>query len=174
MGCVQSTEGVVLTEGQLNERSQGPSIPPIPCWDGVAISTMPVQVKFEMKGGWGSISTSIEPLLNTIMAENVAGAGYNLAAVFLPIISQGKQKGQPMEIEPVGWRTVKASSMCIFQKDNHGPPPPQQTLFLKAPMTIKVNHWSSSAIEVKGYEGLYSQLAQAGSYKYHIVSSNLL
>merc|ERR1712179_543319 len=52
--------------------------------------------------------------------------------------------------------------MCIFQKDNHGPPQPQQTLFLKAPMTIKVNHWSSSAIEVKGYEGLYSQLAQAG------------
>ena len=171
MGCAQSTEGVVLTKGQLNERSRGPSIPPIPDWDSVAVSTMPVQVKFKMKTGWPTRSASIEPLLNTIMAQNVAGAGYNLAAVFLPILSQGDQSGQPLEIEEPKWgRTVNAGSMCIFQKDNHGPPQPQQTLFLKAPMTIKLNHWNSSAIEVKGYEGLYSQLAQAGSYKYHTVS----
>ena len=174
MGCCNSTEGAVISEGssepaagQQNVRSTG--IPTIPGWDGVGVATVPVAVQFEMKGGWGSITTSIEPLLNTIMAQNIAGAGYNLAAVFLPVISQGKQKGQPMDMEAAGWRTVLAKAMCIFQMDLHYSPMPQETLFLKAAMNIKVKHFSFDAISVEGYEGLYNQLGQAGKYQITIL-----
>merc|ERR1719450_1991983 len=66
-------------------------------------------------------------------------------------------------MEVAGWRTVLAKAMCIFQKDLHTPPIPQETLFLKAAMNIKVNHWSFDAIRVEGYEGLYDQLGQAGA-----------
>ena len=171
MGCVQSTtEGAVISKGDGNpqpvsqQQLQSTGVPAIPGWDGVAISTMPVQIEFEMKGNWGGISASMEPLLNTIMAQNIAGAGHKLAAVFLPVVSQGKQKGQPMDMKPAGWRTVVAKAMCIFQKDLHGPDLSQETLFLQATMAIKINMWSSSAIEVEGYQGLYGQLGQAGWY----------
>ena len=168
MGCCSSSEGAVISEGSSQPAGQqyirSTGIPQIPGWDGVGVATLPVGVQFEMKGGWGSVTTSIEPLFNTILAQNIAGAGYNLAAVFLPVISQGKQRGQPMDMQVAGWRTCLAKAMCIFQKDLHGPGLAQETLFLQAPMAIKVNMWSSSAIEVEGYQGLYGQLAQAGWY----------
>ena len=168
MGCCNSTEGAVISDGSSQpagqQNVQSRVIPTIPGWDGVAVATMPVAVQFEMKGGWGSITTSIEPLLNTIMAQNIAGAGYNLAAVFLPVISQGKQRGQPMDMERAGFMTVLAKAMCIFQMDLHYSPIPQETLFLKAAMNIKVKHFSFNAISVEGYEGLYDQLGQAGKY----------
>lgn len=171
MGCINSTttEGAVISEGAggssqpvSQQNPQSTVIPTIPGWDGVAIATMPVQIEFEMKGRWGGISTTMEPLLNTIMAQNIAGAGYKLAAVFLPVVSQGEHKGQPMDMKPAGWGTVLAKAMCIFQKDLHGPDLPQETLFLKAAMSINIRRWTSSAIEVEGYQGLYSQLGQAG------------
>ena len=164
MGCCSSSEGAVISAGGSQPAGQqSTGIPTIPGWDGVGVATMPVAVEFEMKGGWGSINCSMEPLLNTIMAQNVAGAGYNLAAVFLPVVSQGKQKGQPMDMQAKGWRTVLAKAMCIFQMDLHYSAIPQETLFLKAQMTIKVKNFSFDAIRVEGYEGLYDQLGQAGT-----------
>ena len=174
MGCAQSTEGVVISKGDGNPPAGGNeqlqstlynfNVPAIPGWDGFAIATLPMTVEFEMKGTWGGIKTSMEPLLNTIMAQNIAGTGHKLAAVFLPVLTQGKHKGQPMDLEHAGWNGYKAKAMCIFQKDLHGPGLSQETLFLQAPMEVKVKMWSSSAIEVEGYEGLYGQLAQAGWY----------
>merc|ERR1712038_1340504 len=105
----------------------------------------------------------MEPLLNTIIAQNIAGAGYNLAAVFLPVVSQGKQRGQPMDMQRSGFMTVIAKAMCIFQMDLHSNPLPQETIFLKAAMNIKTVPFSFDAIRVEGYEGLYDQLGQAGS-----------
>ena len=128
------------------------------------MAAMPVQVSFEMKGGWGSITASMEPLLNAIMAQNTAGDGYNLAAVFLPVVTQGKQRGQPMECEPSGWRSVTAKAMCIFQKDLHTPTVPQETLLLNTAMKIRTKHFSMDAIQIEGYEGLYGQLVQAGEF----------
>merc|ERR1712179_411553 len=116
-----------------------------------------------MKGGWGGVTASMEPHFNTIMAQNTAGDGYTLAAVFLPVITQGKQKGQPMELEPSGWRTVTAKAMCIFKKDLHTPTVPQETLLLNAPMNIRTKPFSMDGIQVEGYEGLYGQLVQAGN-----------
>merc|ERR1712226_364379 len=127
------------------------------------MAAMPVQVSFEVKGGWGSITASMEPLLNAIMAQNTAGDGYNLAAVFLPVVTQGKQRGQPMECEPSGWRSVTAKAMCIFQKDLHTPTVPQETLLLNAAMKMRTKHFSMDAIQIEGYEGLYGQLVQAGN-----------
>ena len=162
MGCASSTEGRVLSEGEHVQNVSSTGIPPVPGWSGANISTLPMQVRFEMKGGWGSISSNIEPLLNAIVAQNVAGEGYRLVAVFLPVISQGKERGQPMDMKPAGFRTVLAGAMCIFQKDLSLPPTPQETLFVRAPMKIKVNNWSFNAIEVKGYEDLYAQLGNIG------------
>ena len=172
MGCCSSSEGTVIQEGecppagQANTGSsgQGNVVPPIPGWDGVAVATMPIAVEFEMKGGWGSVSASMEPLLNTIIAQNVAGAGYKLTAVFLPVVSQGKQKGEPMDMQRAGFRTIIAKAMCIFQMDLHSNPLPQETIFLKAAMNIKTVPFSFDAIRVEGYEGLYDQLGQAGLY----------
>ena len=135
MGCCSSSEGAVISEGSSQPAGQqyirSTGIPQIPGWDGVGVATLPVGVQFEMKGGWGSVTTSIEPLFNTILAQNIAGAGYNLAAVFLPVISQGKQRGQPMDMQVAGWRTCLAKAMCIFQMDLHYAQTPQETLFLK-------------------------------------------
>ena len=173
MGCVQSTEGQVLSK-EPGQAESGPSggvqlmstddIPQIPGWDGVAMATMPVKVSFEMKGGWGSVTASMEPLFNAIMAQNTAGDGYTLTAVFLPVTTQGKQRGQPMEQEPTGLTTVTARAMCIFQKDLHIPTAPQETLLLNAPMKIKTKPFSMDPtyLQVEGYEGLYGQLVQAG------------
>ena len=165
MGCVQSTEGQVLSNepGQPGAvPTMSTAIPQIPGWNGVGMSVMPVLVAFEMKGGWGELTASMEPFLNAIMAQNTAGQGYSLAAVFLPVITQGKQKGQPMEMEPSGWRTVTAKAMCIFQKNSHAPMAPLETLLLQSTMKQKYKHFSFDAIQIEGYEGLYSQLSQAG------------
>ena len=172
MGCAQSTEGVVISKGDGNPQPvieqvlESAGVPAIPGWDGVAIATLPMTIEFEMKSTWGSsmVKASMEPLLNTIMAQNIAGTGHKLAAVFLPVVSQGKQKGEPMDFKQAGWGKREAKAMCIFQKDLHGPGLAQETLFLQAPMAVKVNMWSSSTIEVEGYQGLYGQLAQAGWY----------
>ena len=72
MGCASSTEGRVLSEGEHVQNVSSTGIPPVPGWSGANISTLPMQVRFEMKGGWGSISSNIEPLLNAIVAQNVA------------------------------------------------------------------------------------------------------
>ena len=165
MGCVQSTEGQVLSNepGQPGTApTMSTAIPQIPGWNGVGMSVMPVLVAFEMKGGWGELTASMEPFLNAIMAQNTAGQGYSLAAVFLPVITQGKQKGQPMEMEPSGWRTVTAKAMCIFQKNSQAPMAPLETLLLQSTMKQKYKHFSFDAIQIEGYEGLYSQLTQAG------------
>ena len=163
MGCILSneSEGAVVFEAGGGGRYRG--IPMIPGWDWVAMSTMAVILKFEIKRDCcGDISTSIEPLINTVIGQNIAGAGYTLAAVFLPVVTQGKQRGLPMDMDSAGCK-VLAKAMCIFQKDLHGPPIPQETLFLKAAMKIKVNSWNFfNPIKVDGYERLYGQLAQAG------------
>ena len=166
MGCTSSTEGRVLSEGEHVQNGSTTGIPSVPGWSGANISTLPMQVQFEMKGGWGSIDSNIEPLINAIQAQNVAGDGYRLVAVFLPVFVEGKYRGKPIDMKASGTnclsRCILAGAMCIFQKDLSIPPTPQETLFIEAPMKIKVNNWSSNAIEVKGYEELYAQLGNIG------------
>ena len=117
-----------------------------------------VLVAFEIKVGWGSIDSNIEPLNNAIVAQNVAGDGYRLVAVFLPVFIEGKHKGKPVDMK----RYEYFRAMCIFQKGSSMPPTLQETLFVQAPMKIKVNNWSLNAVEVKGYEELYAQLGNIG------------
>ena len=168
MGCVQSTEGQVLSTepGQAGAiQTVSNAVPSIPGWNGVPTSVMPVHVAFEMKGGWGELTASMDPLTNAIMAQNTAGQGYSLAAVFLPVITQGKQKGQPVEMEPLGWRSINAKCMCIFQKNAHAPMVPLETLLLQSTMKQKYKPFSGNAVEIEGYEELYAQLGQAGRNK---------
>ena len=166
MGCVQSTEGQVLSN-QPGQPGAGRTntVPNIPGWNGIPISGRMVLVPFEMKGGWGELSASMDPLFNAIMAQNTAGEGYSLAAVFLPVITQGKQKGQPMEMEPSGWRSITARCMCIFQKSAEAPTAPLETLFLQSTMRQKYKPFSMDGVQIEGYEGLYGQLGQAGKTK---------
>lgn len=180
MGCVESKGGVVHGPGEGGSGGSGPgpaqggmaiSIPTIPGWDGVPMSTMPIQVEFLMKGSWGSIKTSMDPLTNTIIAPNTAGAGYKFAAVFLPVNHvEGKKKGQPLDGAPSGFMSFKGRAMCIFQKDHHNPDGPLETLFLKAPMTVTAVMSFTSPTEVSGYQGLYSQLGQAGQQGFPLSS----
>ena len=168
MGCAQSTEGQVLSNepGQAGAgQTMSMGVPSIPGWNGTPNAIMPIRVSFEMKGGWGELSASMDPLLNAIMAQNTAGEGFSLAAVFLPVVTQGKQRGQPMEMEPKGWRTITAFCMCIFQKNANAPMAPLETLLLKSTMKQKYRHFSMDAIQIEGYEGLYGQLGQAGKQK---------
>ena len=165
MGCICSneSEGAVVFEAYSRGRHRG--IPVIPSWNGVEVSTIAVLLRFEMRRGCcGDISTSIELLLNTITGQNLAGAGYKLVAVFLPIVTTGKQnqRGLPMDMDSAGCQ-VLAKAMCIFQKDLNGVSYPQETLFLKAPIKIKTNNWNfSNPVKVEGYQRLYDQMAQAG------------
>ena len=163
MGCIHSTEGVVHSS-QPGAPSFTPgnviNIPAIPGWDGVALSTQNVCVEIELTSTWSGTETSFGILTNTIMAQ--ARAGYRLSAVFLPVFTDGKQKGQPVDGKAVGLRTFMGRAMCIFQKDLHYQEVPQETMFLKAPMTLKAVMMSSSPIEVGGYQGLYGQLQHAG------------
>ena len=158
MGCASSTEGRVLSEGEHVQNGSTTAIPPVPGWNGAKISTLPMQVQFEIKVGWGSIDSNIEPLSKAIVAQNVAGDGYRLVAVFLPVFIEGKHKGKPVDMK----RYEYFRAMCIFQKDLSMPPTPQETLFVQAPMKIKVNNWSLNAVEVKGYEELYAKLGNIG------------
>ena len=170
MGCINSTEGVIHSQADgafqpsPNNQMSIISVPVIPGWDGVAISTIPTHVEFTIQTNWNGTESSMQTLNNTIMAQNTAGAGYKLAAVFLPINTHDqKKKGQPLDGKPIGFRTILGRAMCIFQKDLHDPKVPLETLFLQAPLTVSQSAtWSSEQVQVSGYQGLYGQLGQAG------------
>jgi len=162
MGCAQSTDGQVLSNemGQAGAgQTMSMGVPSVPGWNGIPNAIMHIRVSFEIKGGWSELSASMDPLLNAIMAQNTAGQGYSLAAVFLPVVTQG----QPMEMERKGWRTITAYCMCIFQKNANAPMAPLETLLLKSTMKQKTRQFSIDAIQIEGYEGLYGQLGQAGN-----------
>ena len=165
MGSAHSTRGQNLSnepgkDGDVKTIST--TVPNIPGWNGIPIAIMPVHVSFEMKMSLRKLTASMDPLNNAIMAQNTAGEGYSIAAVFLPVVTQGEQKGEPVEAERTGWRDVTAKCMCIFQKNAHTPIAPLETLLLQSTMTQKYRPYTKNALQVEGYEGLYSQLTEAG------------
>merc|ERR1719186_975605 len=96
------------------------SIPSIPGWDGVPVETTAQRVEFLMKGSWGRISTSMDPL--TTLIHEKGPTGYKFAAVFLPIChAEGKMKGKPLDCSAAGFYSFHAGAMCIFQKDLRDP-----------------------------------------------------
>ena len=179
MGCILSTE----TQDRSNEPEQGKdvqsmpghngitqiissSIPSIPGWDRIPTDVISVQVTFEMKRTWRDEPVSMEPLVNAIKAQNTAGLGYSLAAIFLPVIAQGRsvERGKAMELE---WKgccggTIEAKAMCIFQKKSDAKMVPVETVILRSTMRQKYKPFSMDTNEVEGYEKIYSQLSQAG------------
>ena len=165
MGCAQSTEGVIHS----SEPGSAPpnftpsnviNIPVVPGWDGVPLHTQNVVVELELTLTWTGTKTSFSTLSNTIIAQ--AAYGYKLSGVFLPVFTEGKQKGQPVDARPVGLRTFMGRAMCIFQTERLFPNVPKDTMFLEAPMTISTVMMSSSPEQVSGYQGLYGQLQHAG------------
>jgi len=140
------------------------NIPVIPGWDGVGLTTHNVVVEIELTSTWSGTRTSFETLTHAIIAQ--AKAGYRLSAVFLPVFTDGKQKGQPVDGRPSGLFTFTGKAMCIFQNDHHIQNGSQATMFLQAPMTITAVMMSSSPLEVSGYQGLYGQLQHAGTQGY--------
>ena len=165
MGCVHSTEGVVhSSQPGAPTPNFTPSnvinIPVIPGWDGIALSTQNLVVEIELTSTWTGTKTSFETLTHVITAQ--ARAGYKLSAVFLPVFTDGKLKGQPLDGRAVGLITFMGRAMCIFQNVRHHQNVPQESMFLQAPMTITAVMMSSSPLEVSGYQGLYGQLQHAG------------
>ena len=165
MGCVHSTEGVVhSSQPGAPTPNFTPSnvinIPVIPGWDGIALSTQNLVVEIELTSTWTGTKTSFETLTHAITAQ--ARAGYKLSAVFLPVFTDGKLKGQPLDGRAVGLRKFMGRAMCIFQNDRHHQNVPQESMFLQVPMTITAVMMSSSPLKVSGYQGLYGQLQHAG------------
>ena len=142
------------------------TVPNIPGWNGIPIAIMPIHVSFEMEmRSRRKLTASMDPLNNAIMAQNTAGEGYILAAVFLPVITHGGRgtgKGEPIEAERTGRRTVTGKCMCIFQKKARNPIASLETLLLQSTMKQKYRPYTGDAHQVEGYEGLYSQLTEAG------------
>jgi len=169
MGCAQSTEGVIhSSEPGSVPPNLSPanviSIPVVPGWDGVALHTQNVVVEIDLTTTWTGTRTSFTTLTSTITSQ--AAAGYKLSAVFLPVFTDGKQKGQPVDAKPVGLRTFRGRAVCIFQTERQFPTNPKDTMFLEAPMTISTVLMSSSPEQVSGYHGLYGQLQHAGTQGY--------
>ena len=168
MGSAHSTSGQNLSnepEKDGDVKIISTTVPNIPGWNGIPIAIMPVHVSFEMKMSMRKLTASTDAIMainNAIMAQNTAGDGYSLAAVFLPVVTQGKQRGEPVEAERTGRRTVTVKCMCIFQKNAHTPIAPLETLLLQSTMTQKYRPYTSNALQVEGYEGLYGQLTEAG------------
>eukprot|EP00092_Neocalanus_flemingeri_P024825 GFUD01026920.1.p1 GENE.GFUD01026920.1~~GFUD01026920.1.p1 ORF type:complete len:384 (+),score=99.22 GFUD01026920.1:49-1152(+) len=177
MGCMQSTEGVVHDQGGGASTSQGAvggaasgsqvgiSVPAVPGWDGRTISTLPMSVEIIIKIGWNGVDSSMDLVNSTIHAQNTAGAGYRLAAVFLPLDNHNKKRrGKPVDYKAVGFGTISTRVMCIFQADRQGAGQTLETMFLQAPMTVRQSAtWSLEDMKVEGCEQLYGQLGQAGN-----------
>ena len=169
MGSAHSTRGQNLSNEHGKDSDVkiiSTTVPNIPGWNGIPIAIMPIHVSFEMEmRSRRKLTASMDPLNNAIMAQNTAGEGYSLAAVFLPVITHGGRgtgKGEPIEAERTGRRTVTAKCMCIFQKNTHNPIAPLETLLLQSTMKQKYRPYTGDAHQVEGYEGLYSQLTEAG------------
>ena len=166
MGSAQSTNRQNISEEAGKDgavKTISTTVPNIPGWDGIPIAIMPLHVSIEMKmESRRKLTASMDPLFNEIMAKNTAGEGYSLAAVFLPVMTQGKRIGEPVEAKRNGRRTATAKCMCIYQKNAHAPVAPLETLLLQSTMTQKYRPYTKNALQVEGYEELYSQLTEAG------------
>ena len=128
---------------------------------------MPVQVTFEMKRTWRDEPISMDPLLNAIMAQNTAGLGFSLAAVFMPTLTEGPEPGDRGKVMEAEWKgcccgTIEAKAMCIFKKKSEAQMTPVETLMLTSTMGQKYKASSINIIPVEGYEELYSLLSEAG------------
>jgi len=97
----------------------------------------------------------MQPVATAITAENIAGAGYKLAAVFFPIIQAGKDRGDPVEFRLEGLTTRIAKAMCLFQADP--PEAPIETLFDQAQVSMTTLLGAVGG----GHEGLFDKLRSA-------------
>ena len=142
----------------------------IPDWNGNAMSIISVPVKIEAKisfGGWfmninGSTVTNIDSILNAIIADNTAGAGYRLVSIFIPYWP-GKYGNDIHWPQPIEWdygdnwcipKYIKA--MCIFQKDPF--------------LSLGKLHMYFSTVQMKLTQSdpqIYNQLVGAGQYNYY-------
>ena len=93
MGSAHSTRGQNLSNEPGKDSDVkiiSTTVPNIPGWNGIPIAIMPIHVSFEMEmRSRRKLTASMDPLNNAIMAQNTAGEGYSLAAVFLPVITHG-------------------------------------------------------------------------------------
>ena len=180
MGCLLSTESQNLSNGPEEGKDVqstigdsgaveiiSSSIPSIPGWNGIPTIVMPVQVTFETKRTWRDEPISMDPLLNAIKAQNTAGQGFSLAAVFMPALTEGREPGDRGKVMEAEWKgcccgTIESKAMCIFQKQSKVQMAHLDTLMLSSTMREKYKPSSINNIPVEGYEELYSQLAEAG------------
>ena len=183
MGCLLSTENQDVSNGPEQGKDKhstigdsgavetiSSSIPSIPGWNGIPTVVVPVQVTFEMKRTWKDEPISMDPLLNAIKAQNTAGLGFSLAAVFMPALTEGHEPGDRGKVMEVEWGsgerccsgTIEAKAMCIFQKPCEAQMAPVETLMFTSTMRQKYKPSSINIIPIEGYEELYSQLSEAG------------
>ena len=161
------------TEVQVVEPVPKPfQIPTIPFWDGQPVLIMWVPVDIEYKPGCctRSITTSINQLLDAIVAENTAGNGFKLASVFFPLWHE------PYGPEPIKlaysdkWCSMLsyARAMCIFQKDSSS----STEKFISMTSTVESKLLYSSAYQFKseGHEEINEKLVEAGLYYIFSVS----
>ena len=169
MGCNASTEVQVLQVKKPLE------IPPIPGWDGDASRIMPVQVELQLDHSMnGSVATSIDAIMNSIVAENTAGDGFRPISIFLPFYPEGNPmdpKSYPETLEKYAGgeffsNTMNSKAMCIFQKSKCKSEPSQETfetLNLSVKITLEghgsmTNPWK----KVEGHEEIINKLDEAG------------
>ena len=148
-------------------------IPTIPDWDGYPTSIISVPVKIEAKTSFGdSVVTNIDSVLNAIIAENTAGAGYRLVSIFLPYwpgrYGYNTYWRHPMEWDyDDNWFIPKyINAMCIFQKDRFFSLGKLDMYFSKVQMKLTQSDPQSgpnSRLE-GGHEKIYNQLVGAGQY----------
>ena len=105
-------------------------------------------------------------ILNAIIAENTAGAGYRLVSIFLPYwpgrYGYSTCWPQPIEYDyGDNWFTPKyIKAMCIFQKDpffSLG-----KTLMYFSTVQMKLTQ--SCQQQSEGHENIHNQLVGAGQY----------
>jgi len=166
MGCTQSTEGVIHSSEPGAPTPQFTAgnvitVPVIPGWDGIPLPTQNVIVEVMLEARWSGTSASFQPLTQVVI--NQAQAGNKLAGVFLPVFTQGKQKGQPIDGEVAGFRSFRGRAMLVFQADRFYRNVAHDVMFLQAPMQL-TNTWGGES--VSGFEGLYGQLQHAGTQGY--------
>ena len=150
------------TEVQVVEPVNQPfQIPTIPCWDRqpVLIMWVPVDIEYDSGCCTRSVTTSINQLLDAIVAENTAGNGFKLATVFFPFWHEQ----EPIELAHSGkWCSMLyyARTMCIFQKDPSYST--EKLISMTSTVQTKFIYSSTTQFKSEGHEEINEKLVEAG------------
>ena len=168
MGCNTSTEVQVLQVKKPLE------IPSIPGWNGQASAIRTEQVELQLDHNMnGGVTTSMDPIMICISAENTGGDGFRLTSIFLPFYPEGMPKdfkAYPETLEKYKGKEIfsmamYSKAMCIFQKSRHTSESSKATLNLNVKITMEgqmsmTNVWK----KVEGHEEIVNKLVEAGVY----------